>query len=548
MDFDNDIRPTEFTAAARRPVQGSQRRRRLALAILVAVVLAASGAVLSACDDGGAETTSEDTAEDAAETSGDTGSADSAEDADGTDAAIDTTADGAADGRDQDQISQAWSPPPVEGPPALEDLNPDPDVVEVEIVAAPARIELADGLELDMYAYNGMFPGPMLQAKVGDRVIVHFTNGLPEPTTIHWHGFRISDQMDGNPRIQNPVQPGASFTYDFVVPDAGTYWYHPHVRANEQIEKGLYAPIVIHDPADPDVFDVERVFVLDDILLDENDEMPAFLASHPEVMHGRSGNLLLTNGRADGGGMTASAQGDVERWRIINAANARTMSVGIGGVASARIIATDGGRTEQAHARSRVTLPVGQRYDFEVTMWEGGEASLTSYVLTRDADGNIVEEPFDVALVDVETTGTLPSTTWPSLEPAPARTVDREETIRFNGQQNADGELEWTLNGEAFPTEPLFTFVEGDTVRMTLINEAGPEHPFHLHGQFFRIVDDGGQGLFTEGLRDTVLVPGLTTVVIEAYLDNPGQWMAHCHILEHAELGMMSEIVVEPSP
>ena len=438
-----------------------------------------------------------------------------------------------------------WEMPTIEGMATVEDENPDAGVVEVRLRAEPGRVQLADDFELDVYTYNGHLPGPLIQATVGDEVIVHFTNGLEEPTTIHWHGLRISDQMDGNPRIQAPVEPGESFTYRFVVPEAGTFWYHPHVRSNEQVEKGLYGALVVHDPADP-VYDAERVMVVDDILLD-GDRIADFLAYHPEIMHGRYGNVLLTNGRADEV-VAQGAQGRVERWRIINTANARTMALSLSG-ASFKVVGTDGGRLAEPYQTDRLQMAVGQRYDIEVTLEEPGRVDLNSHVLTLNEQDEVEEIAIPIWSLDVEETGEEPeAVVWPALEEPAPRPEAREETLTFNVYQTALGAVRWTINDKAFAEEPLLTFTEGEVVRLRLVNEAGPEHPFHLHGQFFTIVDQGTDETHQPGFKDTVLVPGRSTVEIIAYMDNPGRWMAHCHILEHAELGMMAEIVVEAAP
>jgi FtsP/CotA-like multicopper oxidase with cupredoxin domain len=148
-----------------------------------------------------------------------------------------------AGGSDEEDVpveppTPEWTMPALDGVDVLEDTNDDPDIVEVTLTATPVTITLVDDVQVEMLGYNGTVPGPALQAKVGDEVIVHFTNSLAEPTTVHWHGLRISDQMDGSPRIQDPVQPGETFTYRYVVADAGSYWYHPHVRAHEQMERG----------------------------------------------------------------------------------------------------------------------------------------------------------------------------------------------------------------------------------------------------------------------------------------------------------------------
>ncbi|MEQ9495700.1 MAG: multicopper oxidase family protein [Deltaproteobacteria bacterium] len=430
-----------------------------------------------------------------------------------------------------------WVPPTVWGSATLEDLDDDPDVVEVRLTAGELRIQLTDEVGFDAYGYNGTWPGPTLQAKVGDEVIVHFENQLPEPTTVHWHGLRIPDDMDGSPRIQEPVEPGGTFTYRFTVPDAGTFWYHPHVRSNEQVEKGLYGAIVIRE-ADHPVLSAERVFLLDDIRVDSNGLAP-FLASHPELVHGRSGNVLLTNGQAEPAQITAEKH-HVELWRIVNTANARTMKLSVQGATFA-VIGTDGGRLAEPYFPNWIDLPVGQRYDLLVRYDDPGTVRLVSHVLVLDENNEVVEEPFDLAVVEItDGDAQWPTLRWPAVPARTERTVDESVVVELDGVNTENG-LQWMVNGEAFPEEPIFTFEQGRTVHMTLKNLAGPEHPFHLHGQFFEVLDDR-----QPGLKDTVLVPGLEEVEIVAYFDNPGRWMAHCHILEHAELGMMSEIVVEP--
>ncbi|MBW2464307.1 MAG: multicopper oxidase domain-containing protein, partial [Deltaproteobacteria bacterium] len=150
------------------------------------------------------------------------------------------------------QLPELWGPAVV-----IEDENPEPGIVEVSLTARYETITLGDGMTYEMMTYNGLVPGPAIHARVGDEVVVHFQNDLDQPTTIHWHGLRISDQMDGNPRIQNPVEAGESFEYRYVVPEAGTFWYHPHVREHIQIERGMYGMLVVRDELDPE-YDLER--------------------------------------------------------------------------------------------------------------------------------------------------------------------------------------------------------------------------------------------------------------------------------------------------
>lgn len=442
-------------------------------------------------------------------------------------------------GTHQEAPAPAAPLPDVIGPPALEDENPDPNVVEVHLAATGSTMEI-DGKQITMRGYNGLIPGPMLKAKVGDEVVVHFRNELVEPTTVHWHGLRIPDAMDGSPRLQEPVPPGGEFTYRFKVPEAGTYWYHPHVRANTQVESGLYAPIVIFDPAKEPEYDAQRYLLLDDILLEGGKRPAEFTQGMPERMHGRWGNTLLTNGAKADAAQATAEQGTVERWRLVNTANARTMELELEG-ASFRVIGTDGGLIPEPYTTKRLTLPVGKRYDLEVTYDRPGPVKLISVVQELDANDKVVEKPMQVFAVDVAASAREPrAVTWPEIV-LPSRAPERTETVTINAVEGGDHGVEWQLNGKSHSTEPLFTAAQGSTITIRLENKLGPEHPFHLHGQFFTVVGDKHPGL-----HDTVLVPGMETVEIVAYLDNPGRWMAHCHILEHAELGMMSEIVITP--
>ena len=431
--------------------------------------------------------------------------------------------------------------PIILGPSTAQDLDPAEDVVEIELHAGAFTLPIADDLQVQGYGYNGQFPGPVIQARVGDAVVVRFTNDLAEPTTVHWHGLRIPDDMDGSPRVQTPVAPGETFTYRFTVPDAGTFWFHPHVRSNEQVEKGLYGMFVVHE-AEPPVFAAERAFVLDDILLN-GDQIPAFLQTHPEQMHGRSGNVLLANGRAslDAG---QAEMGDVERWRLVNVANARTMNLTIEG-ALFRVIGVDGGLLAEPYETARLQVAVGQRYDLEVRYAQPGAVRLLSHIAVVE-NGAVVERPFALQTIEVAASNRTPMAVELPVVERPARgQPDRSVRMVFDTVPDARTGQRWRINGLDMPEEPLFVFEQDEYVRITLVNDAAQEHPFHLHGQFFEIFPDGTPETEQPGLKDTVLVAGNSTVHVLARLSNPGRWMAHCHILEHAELGMMAEIIVE---
>jgi FtsP/CotA-like multicopper oxidase with cupredoxin domain len=423
----------------------------------------------------------------------------------------------------------------------LEDMDDDPDVVEVSLTAEVTRHEYVAGKTTEVWAYNGMVPGPTLQARVGNRLIVHFTNALPDPTTIHWHGLRITPEMDGDPHHTDPILAGETFTYDFVVPDAGSFWFHPHYNSPEQIERGLMGTLIVHE-MEPPQFDAERILFTDDVRLKSNGELSPFSTAGMDVMHGRAGNVLLLNGQ-DLRAPIAVQSWSRERWRLFNGSNARTMELSVTG-AYFTVIGTDGGLLSEPYLTDRLTLAIGQRYDLDV--WFDGEpgatAELMSHVLSVDENDNVVELPislqtfvYDPTLPMKELTEVTIPFAAPSVLPADSTP---EKSIVLDGF-NDNGVIRFTLNDYAFPNEEHWEAPLGD-MKVEIRNELHMEHPFHLHGQFFEILG----GHHPPGLKDTVLVGGGESVVLLVHFTNPGTWMYHCHVPEHAEAGMMGHVTV----
>ena len=265
------------------------------------------------------------------------------------------------------------------------DRNPAPDIVEVDFEARVAKVEIAPGFEVEAWTYNGTIPGPMIRVKVGDRLIVHFTNNLPRPSTIHWHGLRIPIAMDGVPGYsQEPVQPGETFTYDFVVPDAGIYWYHPHVMSAAQVGFGLYGAFLVEDPAETLGIADDLVLVLSDIdVTDDGKLLPADTGGTVGMLFGREGNQVLVNGRRLP--ELVARAGAPQRWRIVNAAKSRYFKLDLGEGNVFRKIGGDGGLTEYSEDHDFIVLGAGERADLLVTPTgePGGEGLLRSLLHDR---------------------------------------------------------------------------------------------------------------------------------------------------------------------
>ena len=192
----------------------------------------------------------------------------------------------------------------------------------------PARAELLGLGEpvTEVWAYEGTVPGPQIRMRQGERVRIEVENRLPQETTIHWHGLRIPNAMDGVPYLtQPPIPPGGRFVYDFEVPDAGTFWYHPHVRSPEQQGRGLYGAFIVEED-EPPVVDRDVTWVIDDWRLTEDGALQEPFNDRMSLSHaGRLGNLATLNGRSSSTfGVRA---GERIRLRLINTANARIFAL-----------------------------------------------------------------------------------------------------------------------------------------------------------------------------------------------------------------------------
>jgi FtsP/CotA-like multicopper oxidase with cupredoxin domain len=238
-------------------------------------------------------------------------------------------------------------------------------VVRYRLEAGEVDWEIAPGRKVRGYGFNAQVPGPVLEAKQGIPLEIEFTNRLPEPTVIHWHGLRIPAAMDGTEVVQRPIQPGETFTYRFTPPDAGTFWYHPHANETEQLEKGLYGALIVR-AADELALDGEKILIFDDPRVDESGQIAKF-GGLMDRHNGREGNVRLINGTSEP--ELAIAAGQIERWRIVNASSARYVRLSLGGLPF-QIIGTDGGFIEAPVTAEEVLLPPGDRVELAVGPFE----------------------------------------------------------------------------------------------------------------------------------------------------------------------------------
>ena len=428
-----------------------------------------------------------------------------------------------------------------------EDLNPDPNILEIELEAVIREMEIIPGKMTPVWTYNGVLPGPLIKAKVGDRVIVHFRNSLPESTSIHWHGLRVPNDQDGVPGFtMDPILSGSEFTYDFVMPDAGTYWYHPHVNSAAQVGWGLYGPLVVEDPNDPEEFGDDLVLVLSDMSLDEEGNMlPADIGGSFGDLFGREGGVLLVNGKVKP--TLKVRKGKQQRWRVINAARTRYYTlryrrsplVMLGG---------DGGLAERTETVDEIKIVPSERVDFVFTPPDdpGTEGFLRWYPTDRGYGSTFNRFAEDMmGIVTVDEPAVTPEAIRQQLREIPPIDItgaverDINLTIAFDRDDNVVMGINGIHHEHAMPIESRV----GQTEVWTVRNDTDFAHPFHLHGYFFQVLDENRVPQW----KDTVDIPVHSELKLAVRFDDrPGVWMYHCHILDHAEVGMMGHLRVSP--
>ena len=413
-------------------------------------------------------------------------------------------------------------------------------VVSVALEAGVSDWEFVPGRRTQVWSYNGQVPGPVLEANVGDVLEVRLSNSLPEPTSIHWHGLQLPAPMDGTDMVQHPVAPGDTFTYRFRLPDAGTFWYHPHSDETVQLEHGLYGAIVVRGPDEP-VLDAERVLVLDDVALDREGRIkpPGWWV---EQHDGRQGDARLVNGRREP--ELAMHAGQTERWRIVNAASARYVRLSIGG-RPFTLLGTDGGLLEAPVAMTEVLLTPGDRVDVAVGPFQQGEAI---HVDALRYDRVTMKRAKDERFATVRVGEPAPSRAvvperLRRIEPLVSGPATPTREVHLGFKLSAKSGVAFVVNKE--PHHRDLPVRVGELQVWDVVNDTMMDHPFHLHGFFFQVLAVNGEPPAFRSWEDTVNVPPKGRVRI-AWMpdDRPGEWMYHCHILEHHASGMMGHFAV----
>ncbi len=432
----------------------------------------------------------------------------------------------------------------------LTNISRVPKTVEVNLTAAVTTLSLQSGVQTEVFAYNGHVPGPTLDVREGDKVIVHFRNNLPEPTTVHWHGIHLPAESDGSPFY--PIAPGQSHDYVFTVGPgtAGTYWYHPHPdrRTGYAIGKGLFGAIIVHAADDPLPVMPEKLLILAD-----NRFLPSGSIDFPDAQsadggrdeeNGREGPILFVNGQVK---PTISIRsGEVQRWRIINASAGRIYRLALTGHTLVQV-GTDGGLFEKPVEMKEILLTTGERVELLVrgTDPPAGRSVLQNLPYDRYApQTRPVDWKTTRDLLTLQTTNEAVAT--PAAIPATLRKILPLDTTKVTAVRTVVFG-QGMINGKLMDMSRVDVSTRvGATEIWEIENIVGMDHPFHLHGFQFQVLDRDGVPEPYRAWKDMLNIPKHSTArIIVRYDDYPGKWMFHCHILDHEDHGMMGVLEVK---
>jgi FtsP/CotA-like multicopper oxidase with cupredoxin domain len=443
----------------------------------------------------------------------------------------------------------------------------DSEIKEYRLTAKTAAVNLTGNGYPDtaVWAYDGTVPGPEIRARQGEPIRVVVSNKLGEDTTVHWHGIRLPNAMDGVPGLtQPPIRPGESFAYEFTPPDAGTFWYHPHADTLQQLGRGLAGALIVEE-REPVAVDRDLLWFIEDWRLDDDGRIAPGFGNRMEAgMSGRIGNTVTINGRVPD--RVSVKVGERVRLRIVNAALARIVSVRFEGHKPI-VVAYDGQPCDpHTPEGDRVVLGPAMRADLILDM--NGKSGRTYRVIDAfypDLAYKLVDLAYGpgkpIREHPPEASPKLPANPLPEPDLAAAERYDialqggMMGGMRMMGGGGMMGGMgmsmrgaTWSMNGISMTGDgqlnmpPLLTLRKGQSCVLVLRNETAWWHPMHLHGHSFRVISRNGKPPARPEWRDTVLVPPREAAEIAFVADNPGDWMFHCHVTDHQETGMMAAI------
>lgn len=431
----------------------------------------------------------------------------------------------------------------------------DQRVVELDLTAQQDWVRLGNR-DAYAYAFNGLVPGPAIEARPGDRLLIHFHNGLVEPSNLHYHGLHVPSTGSADNAMLS-VPPRESFNYQIDIPSThpgGIFWYHPHVHefAARQVSRGLAGTLIVRGDLDqiPEIAAApEQIIVLQDFALDRGG-----VPTEPGIMEkmaGREGDLVTINGRINP--TILIQRGGWIRLRFLNASSSRFYRLGLE-EHSFHVIATDGGALAAPEEQAEILLAPGERVDAMVEATRPDASyrliNLPYRRVTGMGGGPTTSAPMVLATLTYRGTA---DQTWNlpqqlvSVDPLPGPSILR--TFQLGSGMGmgvmAGGGMTFAINGRTFNPDRVDTRVRLNAVEdWEFVNPSTMDHPMHIHTNPFQVI--GSDGAPIRAWKDVVVVPARSRVRVRtAFRDFVGRTMYHCHILDHEDFGMMGVLEIQ---
>ncbi|WP_064092987.1 multicopper oxidase family protein [Rossellomorea aquimaris] len=431
----------------------------------------------------------------------------------------------------------------------------DRDVKKFVLTAEEKQWQISEGEKVTAWTYNGTVPGESLRVTEGDFVQVKLKNELDVPVTIHWHGVLLPNKMDGIPGLtQDAVQPGESFTYEFIANDAGTYWYHSHQQSSIQVDKGLYGSLVIEEKEKE--YERDEVFILDEWAVNQEREdlsnmggmMMGAMSGDGEADTKQMYDTFTVNGKSGSAidPLTMEA-GEKARLRFVNAGYQVHHLVFPKG--SMRVIANDAEKVaSDDHESNVLEIAPGERMDVEFTKPNQETVFIGQEQNVEHAEDMIIpvvskknQGPYEKASLAQEA-GVAKGISYGSEKRIFEKTPEPDVTYNMDlsmGMSMGEG-MSFQINDQTFPDTPPIKVKEGDIVKVTLRNKGRMNHPMHLHGHRFQVNSKNGKKFEKPIVKDLIHVKPGEEYVIYFKADNMGEWLFHCHDNNHAARGMVT--------
>ncbi|MBB5323172.1 FtsP/CotA-like multicopper oxidase with cupredoxin domain [Anoxybacillus tepidamans] len=455
---------------------------------------------------------------------------------------------------------------------------------EINLTAKEALLQINDQVKLPVYTYNGSVPGAQIRVKQGDKVKIVLKNELPEPVTIHWHGYPVPNNQDGVPGVtMDAIKPGETFTYEFTATVPGTYWYHSHQKSAEQVDKGLYGTLIV-EPKNEEKVDRDYTLVLDEWMSNPNAEngnnmnmsgnMDMSGMDHSNMnMSNNNGNssnnqqmdmnsmghnmnmydIFTINGKSGTSIKPLKVKkGEKVRLRLVNAGY-MSHKLHLHGH-EFKIVATDGQplKDPQPIKDELLNIAPGERYDIEFIANNPGEWLLECHGNMKGTDGMKVKIQYEGQASNTdkanakENLPVVDITKYGKYETGPF-TLDQKYDVEYTmdlGTAMGKNGMIFTINGKTYPDTAPINVKTGDLVKVRIVNNSPKDvHPMHLHGHFFQVLSKNGKPVTGSPLiKDSLNVNPGEEYVVAFKADNPGNWMFHCHDLHHASAGMVTEV------